>query len=92
MKQKLLNYLNRIWYFINPKFLNIEAEDVWFKGERYLFRLEDGTLLQFEDFDCEEECFRFSDGERYRPIMEPIKWDADGKPVEWTAVAFIREA
>ena len=78
MKQKLLNYLRRIWYFINPKFLNIEAED--------------GTLLQFEDFDCEEECFRFSDGERYRPIMEPTKWDADGKPVEWTAVAFIREA
>lgn len=92
MPNKIMQYLRRAWYFINPKFLNIEAENVWVNGDEYLFRLEDGTLLQFEDFDCEEECFRFADGERFYPIMEPTGWNEDGKPVEWTAVAFMRKA
>ncbi|MBR5172496.1 MAG: hypothetical protein IKW14_03760 [Phascolarctobacterium sp.] len=92
MKEKIMRCLRKAWYYINPKFLHIDAEDVWVDGEQYMFRLEDGTLLQFEDFDCERECFRFADGEEFHPVMEPTRWDADGKPVEWIAVAFIRKA
>ena len=91
MVEKFLYYLRRAWYFINPKFLHIAEENIWYDGEEYLFRLEDGTLLQFDDFDCEQECFRFLDGSRYYPIMEVVGRDADGTPRVWETVAFIRK-
>ena len=90
MLNKSLYCLKRAWYSLFPKFLNIVKEDFWYDGEEYLFQLEDGTLLQFEDFDCEEECFRFLDGSRYYPIMEVLERDEDGKPIVWGAVAFMR--
>ena len=90
MLNKSLYYLRRARYALFPKFLNIVKEDFWYEGEEYLFELEDGTLLQFEDFDCEEECFRFLDGSRYYPIMEVVERDENGKPIVWEAVAFIR--
>ena len=90
MLNKSLYYLKRTWYSLFPKFLNIVKEDFRYDGEEYLFQLEDGTLLQFEDFDCEEECFRFLDGSRYYPIMEVLERDEDGKPIVWGTVAFMR--
>ena len=90
MLNKSLYYLKRALYSFFPKFLNIVKEDFWYEGEEYLFELEDGTLLQFEDFDCEEECFRFLDGSRYYPIMEVVEHDENGKPIVWEAVAFMR--
>lgn len=90
MLEKIIYSLKRAWYFLFPKIVHIKAEDVWYEGELYMFLLEDNTLLQFEDFDCEEECFRFLDGSRYYPIMKPLEFDETGKPIVWGAVAFMR--
>lgn len=90
MEEKLMYYLKRAWYFLFPKIVHVKEEDVWYEGELYMFLLEDNTLLQLEDFDCENECFRFSDGSRYYPLMEVLERDEDGNPIVWGIIAFMR--
>lgn len=91
MLKKFLYYIKRFWYITCPKIIHIKKEDFWYEGEQYMFYLEDDTLLKFEDFDCEEECFRFSDGSRYYPIMQVIERDEAGYPIVWETVAFMRK-
>lgn len=91
MVDKILCYLRRVWYRISPKLIHIEEEDYWYEGEHYMYLLSDDTLLKFEDFDAEQECFRYADGSRYYPIMEVKTRDAEGNPVVWETVAFVRK-
>lgn len=90
MIQKLLYYLGRIWYSLTPKVVEIKEVNFQYEGETYMFLLEDGTLLRFEDFDSEEECFTFTDGSKYYPLLEVRYSTKDGERAIWDTQAFMR--